>query len=360
MFRVRIKRLQAAVQAAGGSAFFLSNQEESGQPDTDYLTGFAGTTSQLLVTASGRCFLFVDYRYVERARKEAHGVVVVPVSSAAPFVKQFNALVKKMALRRVLFDSDITSVSALMHLKKIAPGLVFVGHPGIMHRVRSIKDAGEIARIKKACAITKRSFGAIRSRVVAGMTETEVAEILEKEFFAQGATGVAFPTIVAAGKNGSQPHAVPTSKKLKNGELVTIDCGAAYRGYMADFTRTFVVGGGEPPASLKKHLAAVVRAQQAGCAMVGPGVAAQEIDGVCRAVLREAGVEKHFSHGTGHGVGREVHELPVIGPHSKTVLEPGMILTVEPGVYIAGRGGIRIEDTLLVTTNGFKNLTAGD
>jgi Xaa-Pro aminopeptidase len=357
MHAVRISRLIEAIREEKAQAFFLSNEENSGQPDTEYLTGFSGTTSQLLVTAKGECFLFVDGRYIERAKKEARGINVVPVSAVAPFSKSFALLINKLSVKKILIDGKMTSVATFMRLKKMLPGVSFSQQPGSLQKVRIIKDVKEIALVAKACAITRDSFDKIKNRIAARMTEIEVAKMLEKEFYLQGATGVAFPSIVASGENGSQPHAVPTNKKLRKGELVTIDCGAAYRGYMADFTRTIVVGGGSPPARLKRHLEAVIRAQRAGCAMILPGLGADEIDGVCRAVLREAKMEEYFAHGTGHGVGREVHEMPIISPRSDTVLQPGMILTVEPGVYIPGVGGIRIEDTILVTKKGFKNLT---
>jgi Xaa-Pro aminopeptidase len=362
--------------------FLLPNIEESAQPDTQYLTGFSGTTSWLLVTASGKSFLFVDARYHGRARAEAQGCKVIAVAPASqarrgssaqssaygsgrhgsPFAEALLDVVRTTGIRKIGFDSATTSVYMHERLWSVLYPVQLVSIPDIMRRVRLIKDEQEIALLKKAARITTLAFEDLLKKIRIGMTEQQVAAMLDDLFYAHGATGIAFLAIVASGVNGSQPHAQPSTKKLKAGELVTIDCGASYKGYMADMTRTIAFGSSKLSVispKLRAAYEAVEAAQQAGKQAVKPAAVSGGIDAICRESLRKHGLDSYFGHGTGHGVGLAVHELPVLGPGSETVLESGMVLTVEPGVYLPRLGGVRIEDTLLVTPNGSINLTKG-
>lgn len=355
-----IQRLTGQLAQAQVDGLLIINNEESAQPDTAYLSGFTGTTSWLFVTARGKRFLFVDARYHQRARREAKGTTLVAVPHGTPFTEVFLRHARQAGIRRIGFDTASTTVHMHERLWVALRPLELVGLPDIMRQLRTIKEAPEITLIARAAKITTQSFNQLLRRIKIGMTEIEVAKLLENLFFENGATAVAFPTIVASGVNGSQPHAAASTKKLRAGELVTIDCGAVYKGYAADFTRTIAVGSKEQLKAKLSHIhEAVKAAQQAGIASVRPAVEAQVIDTICRESLVKKGLDRYFTHGTGHGVGLEVHELPVLGPGQKTVLEPGMVVTVEPGVYIPGVGGVRIEDTLVVTKKGFLNLTKG-
>jgi Xaa-Pro aminopeptidase len=376
----RIKRAARMLAAEHVDGFLLPNIEESAQPDTRYLTGFSGTTSWLLVTATGKSFLFVDARYHGRARVEARGCKVIAVAPASqarrgspaqssaygsgrhgsPFAEALLDVVRTTGIRKIGFDSATTSVYLHERLWSALYPVQLVSIPDIMRRVRLIKDEQEIVLLKKAARITTNAFEDLLKKIKIGMTEQQVAGMLDDLFYAHGATGIAFPAIVASGVNGSQPHAQPSTKKLKAGELVTIDCGASYKGYMADMTRTIGLGPiGQLPPKLSHVYEAVEAAQQAGKQAVKPAAVSGGIDAICRESLRKHGLDSYFGHGTGHGVGLAVHELPVLGPGSETILESGMVLTVEPGVYLPRLGGVRIEDTLLVTPNGSINLTKG-
>jgi Xaa-Pro aminopeptidase len=261
---------------------------------------------------------------------------------------------------RIGFDSSTTSVAVHHALWAVISPLQLVALGEVMRRVRVIKDEEEIKLLAKAAKITTNAFNELLTKIRIGMTEEQVAAQLEELFYEHGATGVAFPSIVASGINGSQPHAQVSSKKLKVGELVTIDCGASYKGYMADMTRTIAVGKeSQLGAKARQLYEAVEASQRAGKGLLRAGMKAGDIDAMCRRALQKGGLEAYFTHGTGHGVGLAVHELPVVGPGSETVLQPGMIVTVEPGVYLPKFGGVRIEDTLCITKDAAVNLTRG-
>lgn len=339
-------------------ALFLVNEEGSQSLNTEYLTGFTGTTSQLLITHGGGRYLCVDGRYHERAAKEIFaGVHLIKISQRLTLPMALQDLVRQRKIAKITCDSSVTTVASFEQLKKLFPKVIIKSTPKLFQRLRIIKSDEEIAAIRKASIITVRALSHIKKSLRSGLSEKEIAARLERKFLEFGAHGVAFPSIVASGSHGSSPHAVPSNRKIRAGEYVTIDCGAIYRGYATDMTRTFLVPGRLPSMKIAQVYKAVEEAQQAGIRAVRPGIKASEVDEICRRVLDEHGLLKYFIHGTGHGVGREVHELPIISSHSKTILEPGMVITVEPGVYIPKIGGVRIEDTLLVTKKGAEVLT---
>jgi Xaa-Pro aminopeptidase len=219
-----------------------------------------------------------------------------------------------------------------------------------------VKDDGEVARIEAACRIADDALAAVRPRLWDGLTEADFARALESAMFERGAEALSFSTIVGSGPNGALPHHDAARRRIEPGDLVVVDFGAMVDGYHSDMTRTFVVG--EPTADQARLLTAVTEAQAAGAAAVAPGVATTDVDARCREVLDGYGLGELFHHGTGHGVGLVIHEAPMLGRTSTGVLEAGNVITVEPGVYVAGLGGVRVEDTLAVTADGARPLTS--
>lgn len=347
-----VRRLQALLAHEGGEVFVVANHEGSGQPNTHYLTGFTGTFSYAIFPRRGMPLLYTDARYLERARKEAPGCRVLLLKDARELAQRLTTFGGKC-----MFDGDTVSFSLYKRLSDMVGKGRLLSRPGALHLIRSIKEPGEQRSLRDAIRVTERALQATINGVRPGMTERRIAENFELLCREYGAEGLAFPTIVASGVHGSQPHAVPTGKKVRKGELITIDCGARVDGYNADITRTVALG--RPSVRLQALYDAVLHAQDAGFSMIRPGVEAREVDGACRRVLREQGLEHYFTHATGHGIGLEVHELPVLSAKSKTVLAEGMVVTCEPGVYIPGVGGIRIEDDLLITKRGMIQLSNG-
>jgi len=234
-------------------------------------------------------------------------------------------------------------------------GRAMVATSGVLEAERAVKDPGEVARIEEACRIADDALSAIRRRFADKPTEREFARELESEMNRRGAEGPSFPTIVASGPNSALPHHRADDRTISEGDLVVVDFGALVEGYHSDMTRTFVVG--EPTAEQARMIEVVTEAQQAGAAAISPGVDIRDIDRACRAVISAAGLGDRFTHGTGHGVGLQIHESPWIGATSVGVLAPGNVVTVEPGVYVPGLGGVRVEDSVLVTEHGGRPLT---
>jgi Xaa-Pro dipeptidase len=240
-------------------------------------------------------------------------------------------------------------------LERYAPGCQFRAAEGVMAELRMRKDEQEVAQMRRAIAITEAALWTTMHQVEAGMTEREVATALRLEFLRAGGEGISFAPIVAAGPNSASPHATPSDRPIQSGEPIVVDCGASVGGYTADITRTFSVG--ELDRELAHVYGVVQVANRAGRMAVRPGVPAEAVDGAARAVIEQAGYGEYFFHRTGHGLGLEVHEPPYIIAGNEQLLEPGMTFTVEPGIYLPERGGVRIEDDVMVTPDGGESLT---
>jgi Xaa-Pro aminopeptidase len=316
-----------------------------------YLTGFTGSNAALLVDRSG-VLLATDGRYVTQAGRECADVELVVDRECAA------ALVDRARLRgtaRLGFDSAAVSVAAYDALAAAAEGVTLTAVPGLVEELRSVKDASEVAHIRAACAIADAAFTDVMTAVRAGETERSVAHRLEACMWEHGSETPAFPTIVAGGPNSAVPHHRPTDRRLESGDLIKCDFGAVVDGYHSDLTRTVVLG---QPADWQLDLHALVRrAQAAGRDAVVPDATGRDVDARARAVITDAGHGSDFSHGLGHGVGLEIHEAPALGARSRDALAAAMVVTIEPGVYLPDRGGVRIEDTVLVTTAGAESLT---
>lgn len=316
-----------------------------------YLSGFTGSAGIALITAL-EALLLVDFRYTEQAASEAAGFEVIKADRQ--FIETLTEVVRGRGLRRVGFESE--SVTVKQHrdyVDRLAPAEL-VAVEGV-DRLRWIKDADELARIEQAVAIADAAFAHVQPILQSGAVERDVAVELGFYMRRHGAEKEAFETIVASGPRSALPHGRASDRVLQAGDLVTLDFGAVYRGYASDCTRTVVLGSASP-----KHqqiYATVLAAQRAALAGIRPGMTGKEADGIARAIIAEAGYGEAFGHSLGHGVGLVVHEGPTLSPREEAVLAPGMVVTVEPGIYLPGWGGVRIEDLAVITEEGCRSLT---
>ena len=349
-------------------------ETEDGSPDgilvtnpanIRWLTGFTGSAGVLLVTRE-RALLTSDGRYRTQAAEQldAAGVADDVAVRIGGVTTQREALAEAAAGADVLgLESVHVSWAAVQSWETVFASSRLVATQGVVEALRVVKDSGEIERMERAASIADAALGSVLHLLAAAgiekgeaLTESHFAASLDHAMRLLGAEDRAFETIVASGENSAKPHARPGMRVLRPGDPVVVDFGATYDGYRSDMTRTFCLGG-EPAGELATVFAVVAASQAAGVASVAPGVAAGDVDSVCRDVIAEAGWAERFEHGTGHGVGLDIHEGPSVGAGSTAILEPGTVVTVEPGVYLPALGGVRIEDTLVVTGSGSRPLT---
>jgi Xaa-Pro aminopeptidase len=334
----RRERLRDLVHEAGAEAALVTYLV-----NVRYLTGFTGSNAALLVTDRDDV-LCTDGRYVTQAGQESPGIELLVDRECAP------ALVTRAGrdgLGRLAFEAHDLTVEAHAELQAIdeAPELVPLGHA--VEALRTVKDDGELALLREACAIGDHALRETLGRTAPGQSEREVARRLEACMVELGADGIAFETIVATGPNSAIPHHRPTDREILRGDLLKIDFGARYGGYHADCTRTMLVGS-EPEDWQREIYDVVRRAQRAGRHALAVGADLRAVDAAARDVVAAAGYGDAFPHGLGHGVGLEIHEAPMLGVRATGRLAGRTPVTVEPGVYLPGRGGVRIEDTLVV------------
>jgi Xaa-Pro aminopeptidase len=310
-----------------------------------YLTGFESTNAALLVEPD-RVRLFTDFRYAERAR-DVEGV---------EFEETPRYLYTELAGRlqeRVAFEADALTYANYEFLRK---GVELVPRRGLVESLRAVKEADELDAIRRATDVTNRTYELLAEEAFAGRSEKELAWRMEQLFHDCGADGLAFPVDIAAGPTAASPHAVSGNRVVQEGDLVLVDSGTMVDGYCSDCTRTFAVG--EVSESLRDLYEVVREAQQAGLDAVRAGASGRDVDAAARAVIVGAGYGENFGHGLGHGVGLLVHEAPVLRAESEDVLAAGNVVTVEPGIYLSGLAGIRIEDLVIVTEDGCEVLTS--
>src|SRR5271165_1547023 len=325
-------------------------------PDVRYLCGFTGSNAALAITAK-RTVLFTDGRYTSQARQETKAARVSISKRSA--LNHACALLESL-VKHASYDPDHTAVSdlALMRSAIGAGRRRWFFSPlkkPLVSELRMVKDSDELKRMSEAAALGNRVFNAILPHIQSGVVETEIAASLE--FFARsmGAEAMSFETIVASGPRSALPHGRATAHKTPRNGFVTLDFGVILKGYCSDMTRTVYLG--KPSATERSAYDAVLDAQEAAVAAAKPGATCSEVDEAARGVLRKAGLDKYFTHSTGHGVGLEIHEGPRIAAEKTLELTPGMVVTIEPGIYLAGKFGIRIEDMVAVTDHGNKVLT---
>jgi Xaa-Pro aminopeptidase len=317
--------------------------------NVQYLTGFTGTNGACICGPGVRLF-FTDFRYTERAATEVEGWE--PITVAGDWL---GAIAAKLE-GRAGFEDDQMSVRTLEKLReKLADGVEAVAAGGLVERLRRVKDADELAAIAAASELADEVWRWSVERGLGGRSEREVALAAEARIRELGADP-SFPTIVAAGPNGALPHAEPGEREIGRGELVVFDMGAKLDGYCSDGTRTYAAG--DPGEEGRAVYEVVLAAQLAALDAIKAGVEGEAVDAVARKLIDEAGHGDRFGHGLGHGVGLEVHEGPRLSLRSDDVLAPNEVVTVEPGVYLPGKLGVRIEDLVVVTEDGYRNLSA--
>lgn len=319
-----------------------------------YAAGFTSSAGVVFITKrSSR--LIVDSRYYENAVKQAKGCEVILLTDIR---KQLYAIIEEEGIQVVSIESKAVTVSELEDYKKLFNALTVDSSSWLsvtLERMRVIKSEEEIAKIEAAQRIAEAAFSKLITSMRVGMTEKQVASVLNFYMMDLGADGISFDTIAASGVNSACPHAVPTDKPLENGDFLTLDFGAVVDGYHSDMTRTVVIG--KPDEEMKNVYNAVWGANTDALKAVRADVTGKLVDNVARSTLDAWGYEKYFAHGLGHGVGLEIHEAPFVSPKSPYTLHEGMIITIEPGVYIPGKYGVRIEDMVVVTADGCMNLT---
>jgi Xaa-Pro aminopeptidase len=312
-----------------------------------YLVGLRSSNAALLVEPDGSATVYADFRYAEKARA-LEGVTFVETSRDL-----LASLAENLSGRRLAFEEEQVTVAG--HRVLVEGGVELVPTAGLVEALRAVKDDVELDAIRRAAALSDQVFAALADERFVGRTEKELVWWIERSFRETGAETLAFSSIVAAGETGASPHADPGERAIERGMLVTVDTGCTVDGYCSDCTRTFSTG--ELPGRLADAYALCLEAQLAGLAAVRPGVSGRDADAASREPVDAAGLGWAYGHGLGHGVGIEVHEAPVLRPESKDVLEPGNVVTVEPGIYLPGEGGVRIEDLVLVTADGSERLT---
>ena len=320
-----------------------------------YFTGFNSTDGFLVITKDEATF-FTDSRYIEAAQKQISVCKAVLLKSAEETMVPF---LKEKGVEKILLETDRMTVGFLNKLKKLFDFCEVDANEvvdSLVDKLRETKTEKEIECIKKAQQIAEEAFAHALELIKPGVSEKDIALALDFYMLSHGAEAVSFDTIVVSGKNSSMPHGVPTDKKIENGDFVTMDFGAVYNGYHSDMTRTVAVG--EPTEKQKEIYSVVLKAQKAALSVLKAGVLCSEADKAARDVIEAAGYKEFFGHGTGHGVGIEIHEAPTLSPRSKADLYEGNVVTIEPGIYIPNEFGVRIEDMALITKDGFVNLTS--
>ncbi len=346
-FRKRLERLRGAMCETGLDGFVVLDRA-----NTFYFTGFRGSDSIVIVMRDAAIFL-ADSRYFEGVKNTlpADFEVVLQKRDGKRQIKDFFAKRRKL---RIGFEPSIPYAKHRWLRGAVRPAHLTEAGKVVSH-LRLVKDGEEIRHIRSAASIADRCLKTTFKEICPGLTEHDIAIRIRRFFEDAGAEGESFPTIVASGSNAAIPHHQTSRRKLRRGDVVLIDLGCKVKGYCSDMTRTVFVG--ETNKTEREIYKIVLEAQRRGIAAVKPGIPAKRVDREVRNFIAQAGFGDAFGHGTGHGVGIEVHEPPVISPRSKDILKEGMVITVEPGIYLRGKTGVRIEDLILVTKDGARRLS---
>ncbi|HFD1763703.1 TPA: M24 family metallopeptidase [Enterococcus hirae] len=343
---LRVEKLRKKMQEENLDSFLITSPY-----NLRYLTNFTGTTGLAVITLE-KAFFITDFRYTEQAAAQAQGFEII--KNVGPIFEEVADLVQKEGLRELGFEETTVSFLEYSVLEEIIDAQL-IPISGMIEELREIKDEEEIAIIEKACSIADLAYDHILKMIQPGMTEIEVANQLDFYMRSLGASGVSFETIVASGLRSAMPHGVASKKIIEQGDLITIDFGCYYEGYVSDMTRTFAIG--DPGEQLKEIYQIVLEAQLAVLEVAKPGVTGKQLDAVARDYITKHGYGEAFGHSTGHGIGLEIHEGPNVSVRAEKQFVPGNIITDEPGIYLPGIGGVRIEDDLLITSDGNRVLT---
>lgn len=347
----RRARLARSLDELAVSAFIVTHL-----PNVRYLSGFSGSAAVLVVEEDEATTLITDSRYKSQSLEETGQLEIHVVSGS--YEETLARFIRVRAFESLAYEETHLRVSQLKLLESEAPTARLVGTQGLVERLRIVKDATELAVLERSAANLMPALDSIRSSIRVHTSERTLAAELDYRLRQDGYDKNSFDTIVASGERSALPHGRPTDRRLRMGDLVVLDFGGVVEGYASDITRTFSIG--HPAAETVRIYEVVAAAQQAAMHRIGPGVAAQEVDAAAREVIQAAGFGDCFGHGTGHGIGLEVHEAPWISPGRAERLESGMVFTVEPGIYIPGKGGVRLEDDVLVTEGGYRLLSRNE
>ncbi|MCX7919827.1 MAG: Xaa-Pro peptidase family protein [bacterium] len=346
---LRLSKVREILQKKKITAIIISNPI-----NRNYISGFTGTEATLLIGLR-RAYFITDFRYIEQAKQEISGFQIVEIKSGETALETCAQLIQQNRWLRVGFEAEHFTVATHQKLMKNIRTVRLIPTQRIVESLREIKDEHELRLIETSANIAEQAFRNVIPLIRIGTTEKEIAMRFEWEARKLGADKVAFELIVASGKRSALPHGVASDKKLRNGEFVTIDFGVVYQGYCSDCTRTFCIG--KPTIKQKEIYEVVLKAQETALNAVCPQLQCNRLDSIARTVIEQAGYGKYFGHGLGHGVGREIHESPRLNKLNQTKLAPGMVITIEPGIYIPNWGGVRIEDLVVVTDKGYTLLT---
>lgn len=317
-----------------------------------YITGFTGSAGYALITKD-KAILVTDFRYIDQAKNQVNGFEVVKHDGLINDV--ISELLISNSVNKLGFEQDFVTFSLYGIFSDKFSNVELVPISQVIENLRMIKDNDEIMLIKKATEIADNAFSYILNIIKPNIKETDISLALEYKMRELGAEGISFTSIVASGYRSALPHGAASDKEVKSGDFVTMDFGAIYNGYVSDMTRTVVVG--KPSEKQREIYKIVLEAQLEGVNHIKPGMTCKEADALTRDIITKYGYGEYFGHGTGHGIGLDVHEGPTVSFRSDTVLTPGMIVTVEPGIYIPDFGGVRIEDDILITETGREVLT---
>lgn len=348
---VKIERLRTKMKKDKLDAVLVE-----GKTNVFYLSQFTGTAATLFITHTHN-FALVDYRYDQQAKKQCHGFeVVVYEQSVTNFLEKLNKLVTQEQIHKIGFDGTQMTFNRANELINNVDANVI---PIDLLDLRAIKTPEEIETLKRSISIGDEVFKEVYPKITPGLKESDVVEMMYRELKAMNATGFSFDTIVASGERSSMPHGVASSKPIGKDDIITIDWGVIHNHYCSDCTRTFFMS--KPTnEKLVEIYNVVLEANKAAIAAVKAGVSTKEVDAVAREVVSKYNYQDYFKHGTGHGLGIDIHEFPRLNPFTDVVLEENMVITIEPGIYIEGLGGVRIEDVVVVTKDGCEVLTKLD
>jgi len=342
-----LAQIAAKLEEYGLDAMLITSE-----PGEFYAVGFHG--EGVVVVTPGECRYFTDSRYIESAERLVAGAKITMTTTAAPHKALAVKAIEELKIKKLGFEEDYLTVSTYNEYTKDFP-CQLVPAQKLVNGLRASKDAEEIALMEKAQAITDRAFSAILQFIRPGMTEQEIAAKLQYDMLRFGAEKMSFTPIVVSGPNGSLPHGIPGERKVQPGEFLTMDFGCKYGGYCSDMTRTVAVG--EPSEEMRKVYQIVLEAQKAGIAATRGGVPGKDIDAAARKVIEDAGYGEYFGHGYGHSLGIEIHEPPNANSRNDAPMPVGAVVSAEPGIYLPGRFGVRIEDVTVLTADGCIDLT---
>jgi Xaa-Pro aminopeptidase len=343
----RLEKLKQAIKDMGMDAVWITKRE-----NYIYYSGFNGTSCHVCITPHHQ-FLFTDSRYVEQAEAQAEGFVVIDYGRN--FLEVFREKLMELGIKTLGFENEAVSYAKYMEFVSGMQGIEWKGLDHTLANLRIIKDEAEIAIIRKAVALADKAFSHGLSYIKEGVSERDIAAEIEYFLKKNGATGTSFETIVASGHRSALPHGVASDKKIQNGDAIVIDFGALYQDYCSDMTRTVFLGKPQPELSTIYQL--VKNAQEIAANGICEGMTTKEADALARDVIHDGGYGPYFTHGLGHGVGIEIHEGPTLSYKFDNPLKSHMVVTVEPGVYVKGMGGVRIEDMIVIGVERSEILT---